>query len=179
MKLIFGTKNQAKIDQIKGALVNQDIEISGLPKNIDFPEIAEDGKTAQENARKKAVAYSEMLNQTVLSMDNALYIDGLPEEKQPGINVRKINNQTDRPTDDELLQYYSQLIDGLGGKASGRWEFALCLAAPTGKIKETTIISPRVFTSEASDKIIEGYPLESIQIDPDSGKYISEMTSEE
>ena len=178
MRLIFGTKNQAKINQIKGALIGLNIEIVGLP-DIDLSEIAEDGKTAQENAKKKALGYSRILNQPVLSMDNALYIDGLPKEKQPGINVRKINNRTDRPSDQELLNYYSKLINNLGKKVNGHWEFALCISTPEGKIKEDTIISPRTFVSKSSNKTVEGYPLESIQIDLESGKYISEMTQEE
>ena len=39
--------------------------------------------------------------------------------------------------------------------------------------------TPRIFTSVVSNSRIVGYPLESIQIDPESGKYISEMTEEE
>ena len=112
-------------------------------------------------------------------MDNALYIDGLPKKKQPSINVRRINSKTNRPSDKELLNHYSKIIKSLGNEVNGHWEFALCISTTEGKIKETTIISPRTFTNEASKKTIKGYPLESIQIDPDSKKYISEMTQKE
>ncbi len=63
---------------------------------------------------------------------------------------------------------------------SGHWEFALCLAWPDGKIKEITAIPPkRIFTSHVCSKRLAGYPLESMQIDPETNKYIAEMTKEE
>jgi len=171
-EIIIGTKNKAKVAQIKGALAPLKIAVSGLPDGVNLPNISEDGKTAQENARKKACAFAQALGQPVLSMDNALYFKNLSAEKQPGINVRRINARTDRPADEELLKYYSELVKELGGKADAYWEFAICLAYPNGNLYEKTITKP-------SQKIIEGYPLESIQIDQKSGKYISEMTQEE
>ena len=177
-QIIIGTRNKAKLKQIQGALAPLQISVLGLP-NVELPEIKEDGKTAQENAEKKAVAYAKALGQPVLSMDNALYLKGLPDKQQPGINVRRIEGRTDRPTDEELLVYYSKVIEGLGGQARGHWEFALCLAKPNGAIKKTTILSPRMFTSKRSQKSIEGYPLEALQIDPKANKYVSEMSQKE
>ena len=178
-ELIIGTKNQAKLNQIKGALSSFNIDITGLPTKIDLPEIIEDKETAQENAKKKAMFYSQFLNKVVLSMDNALYIKGLNPNKQPGIHIRRIDKRTDRPSDKELLNYYQKILKPLGNKIHGHWEFAICLAYPNGQFKEITIISPRIFTSQKSEKMIKGYPLESLQIDPKSGKYISEMSKKE
>lgn len=177
--IIIGTKNPAKIEQIRGALALAGIGVEGLPVDMEFEEIKEDGITAQENARKKALVYSRALGKPVLSMDNALYFDGLKSEQQPGINVRRIGQRTDRPSDEELIVYFQELISGLGERVGGRWEFAICVAYPDGSTKETTIISPRVFTSKRSEKFIPGYPLESLQIDPESGRYISEMSPDE
>lgn len=178
-ELIIGTKNSGKLSQIQGALSNLDIKVIGLP-DVNLPEAIEDGKTAQENGRKKALIYSKFLENPVLSMDNALYFNDLSDEEQPGIHVRRIKGRTDRPTDEEMLSYYSEIIKKLGNnEVRGYWEFAVCIAFPNGGTKETTIISERIFTSKVSDRKIEGYPLESMQIDPVSKKYISEMTQEE
>jgi inosine/xanthosine triphosphate pyrophosphatase family protein len=176
-ELIIGSTNPAKINQIKGALFPLKLKISDI-SNLELPEIIEDGKTAQENARKKATSYAKFLKKPVLSMDNYLYFDSLPESRQPGINVRCINNRTDRLTDEEMLDYYSKLVSELGEQINGRWKFAICVATPE-KFFETTIISPRIFTNKKSSIIIPGYPLESIQIDPETNKYISEMTQTE
>ncbi len=178
-QLIIGTKNQAKFNQIKGVLSSLNIEIMGLPTGIDLPEVIEDRATAQENARKKAIFYSQFLKKAVLSIDNALYIEGLSLDKQPGINVRRIKGRTDRPSDKELLSYYQKIFRPLGNRINGHWEVAICVAHPNGQLKETTIVSPRIFTNKKSEKITKGYPLESLQIDPKSGKYISEMDQQE
>lgn len=175
MNLIIGTKNKAKIEQIKGALAPLKVNVAGLPEG-ELLDITEDGKTAIDNARIKAVTYAKAINQLVLSMDNALYFDNLPDDKQPGIHVRRINGGNNRPTDDELLTYYSKLVNDLGDRVKGYWEYGICLAYPDGRTYETVIISPRVFVSQPNDTRIEGYPLESIQIDPQSGRYISEMS---
>jgi len=176
-KLIIGTQNQAKIKQIRGALSSLNICVEGLGCKID--DVKESGSSPQENAKLKAIAYSKHLKDIVFSMDNALYFDGLPDDEQPGMNVRRISGNTTRLSDDEALRHYIFVIKKLGGEVNGRWEFAICVADKGNVIGEVSIISPRKFISESSSNIVEGYPLESIQIDPESGKYISDMTQEE
>ncbi|NMB48713.1 hypothetical protein GYA13_04740 [Candidatus Kuenenbacteria bacterium] len=178
-ELIFATTNQAKLAQIAGALKSLDIAVVGLDKNIPLPEVNEDGETAEVNARQKATAYARAINQPVLSMDNALYFDGLPPDKQPGVHVRRCDSDSVRCDDQGMLQYYSELIDNLGERINGHWIFALCFATPDGKILETSIISPRIFVSQPCARIDPGYPLESLQVDPNTGQYISEMTPKE
>lgn len=178
-QITFGTTNEAKIKQIKGALSPAGIVVNGVSDKSLLPEVVEDGKTANENARKKSLAYAKALNKTVFSMDNALYLDGLAPDEQPALNVRRIGGTTNRPSDQELLLYYAKLIEKMGGKVNGYWEFGICIANPQGEFKETIIKSERLFVSKPSKVIIEGYPLESIQIDQNSGKYISEMTQDE
>jgi len=177
-EIIFGTTNKAKIDQINGALQGTDIVVIGIPDGTPKLEIVEDGKTAQENAHKKAVAYSKLLGQTVFAMDNALYFDGLSEDKQPGMKVRRFRNES-RSGDTEMLAFYSDLIKNLGDEVDGHWEFGICLAQPNGSCKKMTIISPRKFVSTGSSNIVEGYPLESIQKDPVTDKIVSDMTTDE
>ena len=179
MQLIIGTTNEAKVRQIKGALSPLNLQIDGVKDKGMLPEVIEDGATAQDNTRKKAIVYAKALDKNVLSMDNALFIDGLSDEEQPGINVRRIAGQDYRPSDEELLRHYSSLIKRLGAKVKGHWEFAVCVATPNGEVQDTTIISHRIFVAEPSAHIVAGYPLESIQIEPESGKYISEMSQYE
>ena len=178
-EITFGTTNEAKMLQVRGALAPAGISVEGIKDKSLLPKVDEDGITASENARKKSLAYAKALGKTIFSMDNALYFEGLPFEKQPGLSVRRINNFQERPTDEQLLEYYSKLIEKLGGKIGGYWEFAICIANPQGKYKETIIKSPRIFVSKPSSTMVPGYPLESIQIEPNSEKYISEMTQEE
>jgi XTP/dITP diphosphohydrolase len=174
-ELIFGTTNKAKIDQIQGALGTGSIVVRGIGDfgiNIDIPE---NGKTAKENAKKKAVAYAHELGRTVFAMDNALYFKGLGDDQQPGLYVRRVGG-LERSSDEEMIHSYVELIETHGGRIEGWWEFGLSIAQADGSSVEDSIISPRLFVSKASDKVVPGYPLESIQIEPDTGKYVSEMS---
>lgn len=178
-EIIVGTSNPAKKDMVRAALLPIGVAVRGTDDLGISLQIDEDGITAQENARKKSLAYSQATNGIVLSIDNALYLEGLSDEEQPGINTRRIPGKAGRATDEELLNFYSKKIMELGGRVNGRWEFAVCIATPSGQLIEKTIISPRKFVSKPSQSLLPGYPLESIQIDPHSQRYISEMSSEE
>lgn len=178
MTLIIGTKNSAKVWQIKCALKPLGLDIQGLP-DLAFPEIREEGVTALENAKSKAIFYAAAIGSPVLSTDNALYLDGLAPEQQPGLNVRRIGGRPDRASDGEILLHYSGLVEKLGGRIGGYWEYGICLAYPDGRTEEMIMKSPRLFVSQPSPKKIEGYPMESIQICQETGRYIAEMTPEE
>lgn len=179
-KIIFGTKNQAKIDQIQATLQPLGIRVKGIGEYANLPEVVEDGKTAQQNARKKAMTYAEALGKIVFSLDTALFIEGLPDNLQPGINVRRIPGSQNRPTDEQILKYYSNLIKTHGGEMFGYWDFAIAIAAPDSLITEAVVKTPRRrFVDKICSKVVTGFPMESIQIDAKSGKYIAEMSPKE
>jgi XTP/dITP diphosphohydrolase len=178
-EIIFATTNLAKVKQIQSVLAPIGLSVVGAVEKYKLPHIKEDGKTPQENARKKALVYAKALNQTVFSIDNGLYFDDLSLEEQPATHVRRINRRRKDASDEEMLNYYVELVQRFGDTIKGHWEFAICVASSQGNIEETTITSPRIFTKKVSPKMVPGYPLESIQIDPDTGKYISEMNQEE
>lgn len=178
-RIILGSSNPAKKEMIESILDPVGIKVIGVDDLGVKLDIGEGGATPQENARRKALAYARILQEPVLSIDNALYLEGLPPEEQPGPYVRRIPGRTGRPSDQDLLKHYIGIIRRLGNEVDGYWEFAIAVAYPDGTLHEGTIISPRKFVSKPSATVLEGYPLESIQIDPETGKYISEMTKEE
>jgi hypothetical protein len=67
----------------------------------------------------------------------------------------------------------------MGDKIDAYWRYAFALARPDGACVSFTHDTPRIFVSTPSEKRVEGYPLESLQIDPVSGKYISDMSPDE
>lgn len=179
-KIILGTTNPSKLVHAQAALDPLGIKVNGLKNFNNLLEIKEDGKTPQENARKKAIFYCKAIGKPVLSMDNALYINGLADKEQPGMHARRVPGFSGKPSDEDLINYYSSLFAKHDGKMTGYWEFAMCLALPNGEIKEMTAISDtRRFTSKVCSKRMPGYPLESMQIDLKTNKYSVEMTKEE
>jgi 8-oxo-dGTP diphosphatase len=50
----------------------------------------------------------------------SLYIDGLPDEQQPGLHVRRIKDKA-RATDQELIKHYTEMVKRLGGRIDAFW----------------------------------------------------------
>ncbi len=177
-EIIYGTINPAKVAQVRDVLEPLGYDVKSLADFDKQVAVEEDGETAEENARKKAMMYAKAFNKKVLSMDVGLYFNNLPDSQQPGLHVRRLNG-VERATDEEMLEYYMNLAKSMGDKINAYWRYAFALAHPGGTCASFTRDTPRIFVSRQSDKVIEGYPLESMQIDPKAGKYISEMSSQE
>ena len=104
MKLIYGTTNKSKILFMRNRIEPLGIKILSLD-DVNAPklDIEENGSSPLENAKIKALAYYRELKMPVFSCDSGLYIDGLDDMRQPGINVSLIvyqkntNISSDKP----------------------------------------------------------------------------------
>ena len=113
MKLLYATKNNSKIYNMKRRLEGMPIELL-TPNDINIRiSVDENGKTPSQNALKKAKAYYEETKIATIAADSGLYISDLPKNKQPGLYVRRINGK--ELTDDEMIDYYSNLMKTIGG----------------------------------------------------------------
>ena len=178
-QIIFGTTNQAKVERAKRILAQFDVEIIGLDDSLNLPGPEENGKTVLENARTKATHYSKLLKKEVLSMDSALCFNDLPEKDQPKTFVRKLNSDH-RLTDREMVEEYAKLFNKYDHQVTGYWETAWVLSNGEKIIDEVvTKSSERIYAKKPSKIINKEMPLNSLQIDPETGKYFSEMNSEE
>ena len=92
-EILFATGNASKVARFYEKLLEKGILLKSL-KDIDISlEIEENGKTAIENAKIKAKAYYEATKMITMAMDDTMYIDDIPEDKQPGVFVRRINGK--------------------------------------------------------------------------------------
>jgi inosine/xanthosine triphosphate pyrophosphatase family protein len=177
--IVIGTTNPAKVRQCQLALRASGLRVRSLTEVLpDAPEVAEDGVDAEENAARKARAYSEAIGCPVLSLDYALTFDGLPAESQPGMNVRRIPGVDGRASDDQVLDYYSTLLASYGGRLRGSWQAGAAVATPAGRLERTTIRIHRTFVAQPSARRVEGYPLASLQL-AHGATYISELSDED
>ena len=111
-KILFATENESKAERFRSKLLKKNIEIitiNDLDKKVS---IEENGKNAIENAVIKAKAYENICDFPILAMDDNLYIEKIPEEKQPGMYVRRVNGK--RLNDEEMIKYYSDLAKKYG-----------------------------------------------------------------
>ncbi len=178
-KVLFATGNESKAKRFKDGLLRNGIEIITI-KDIDEDiEVLEDGKDAIENALIKARAYAKVLDMPVFAMDDSLYIDNIPDDKQPGLYVRRVNGK--RLSDEEMLTYYSNLAHeyGVDGKLTCRWVYGI--AVINNGVESTYTWSKDDFyiVDKPSDKIDPGYPLNTISINKKLNKYFTDMTKED
>lgn len=177
MKLLYATNNNSKVYNMRRRLENIAIEII-TPKELGIKvNVIEDGKTAVENAIKKAQAYYEETKIPTIAGDSGLFIDGIPSDKQPGLFVRRVNGKV--LSDDEMIEYYTKLIESIGGKTTGYYVTGLALITEQGLF--TTEISEDKFilSSTISNNNHRGNPLDVMTIDPVSQKFYTDMTDED
>ena len=177
VKLLYATNNNSKVYNMRRRLENISIEIV-TPKELGIKiDIIEDGITAVENAIKKAEAYYEETKIPTIAGDSGLFIDGISSNKQPGLFVRRVNGKI--LSDDEMIEYYTKLIESIGGKSTGYYVTGLALITEDGLF--TTEISEDKFilSSTISKNNHRGNPLDVMTIDPVSKKFYTDMTDED
>lgn len=181
IKLLYGTGNPAKLNAMKKRLSGVGITLVGLKDlGCEIPEVVEDGKTPLENARKKAVAYFEAFRIPVFSCDSGLYIDGVPENEQPGVYVRRVNGKV--LSDEQMIVHYSSLAKKYGNPTA-RYRNAICFVADEKHIYEAMEpsmgSSAFILTSKPYPVMKKGFPLDSLSVDIKTGKYYYELTGNE
>ncbi len=104
-KVLIATSNPGKLRDFAGAAASHGIETAGIQNFSSLPLVVEDGRTFEENARKKAQEYSEYVpGEIVLADDSGIEIDAL--SGAPGVHSARYAadepHLADANTDDEL-----------------------------------------------------------------------------
>ena len=177
MKLLFATTNPAKIKRYESRLAEKGIELITI-KDLDLKlDINENGKNALENAYIKAKTYYDATKIITIGMDDNLFIEELPQEKQPGTHVRRVNEKV--LTDEEMIKHYSNLAKEYGGKLTAKWVYGMVIYNGKEAKEYTWSKSHFYFIDKPCDKRNPGYPLDSITIVPEYNKYYLDLTKEE
>lgn len=178
MKYLLATTNKAKIKYFKPKLESMGIDVITLNDlKIDI-DIDENGKNPVLNAVIKATTYNELSNMPTIALDDGLYLEGLPDELQPGTHVRRVSGK--RLNDQEMIDYYISLVNkyGTNGKLKGYFLKGIAIVY-NNETYTFEYQANREFSNKWSSVINEGYPLASIQIIEPFGKFKSELTKEE
>ena len=177
MNLLYGTTNKSKIEFMQACVAPLGINILSLA-DVSAPKlyIEENGNSPLENACIKARAYYNALKTPLFSCDSGLYIDGLPESRQPGINVR---GPGDHMTDADATAYYAALAAEMGGKMVARYVHAICFIDRNGTVHQhmgKDIASAPFYMVDTPHAIRkEGFPLDSLSVHMASGKYYYDL----
>lgn len=139
MKIIYGTSNQEKINQVKEYLEykQEDIEILSL-KDISFnEEIDENGKTFEENSLIKAKAIKAFcdkndIHEIIMTDDAGLCVDALNGE--PGVySARYAGDHA--PQIESITKVLNKMKDVKDEDRTAKFVCVLTLIMPDGIIK--------------------------------------------
>ncbi len=125
--LVIATGNPGKITEIQELLTGFPIEIKSLADCGPIPEVAEDGKTFDENAYKKASFTAKILGIPALADDSGLMVEALGGA--PGVLSARYagENATDAQRVAKLLK---EMKDQTHRKAA--FECVISIAVPSG-----------------------------------------------
>jgi XTP/dITP diphosphohydrolase len=181
-RIFIATSNAGKLRDFAGASVSLGVEIASVPDFASLPAVIEDGLTFEENARKKAEAYSRAVaGEIVLADDSGLEVDAL--KGAPGVHSARYAADAphlmDDNTDDEAnnARLLRELKDVSPDKRSGRFVCVIAVARD-GQTLE-------VFRGEAEGTILNrprgtnGFGYDPLFYFPQIQKAFAELTPEE
>ena len=178
-KVLFATGNQSKVLRFKDKLLKKGIEIISINDLDEKIDVVENGEDAISNALIKARSYANIVSMPVFAMYDTLYIDNIPEDKQPGMYVRRVNGK--RLSDIEMIEYYSNLAHtySLDGKLTCKWVYGMAVIN-NGKESTYTFSKDDFYlVDKANSKINPGYPLNSVSVNKKLNKYFVDMTDDD
>lgn len=182
-KVLIGTTNPSKIRRFRTLLADYDVEFCTLKDLGIDTEPNETGTTPEENAALKAAYYGQFFD-LVLCNDSGLFFEGLPldDKRQPGLKIR--SPQGKRLNDEEVIEYYSQLVHSLGGKCTAYYldGYAVYNHGKTFSFMMHDMSSAFDMVDCPTEKRHEGWPLDALSVDKQTGLYFTDkeyMASDE
>ena len=179
-QVVFATNNPSKAERFSEGLKAKNIEVVSL-KDLDLTlDIEENGRNAIENALIKARACFKKTGMCSIGMDDTLYMENVPLDKQPGLFVRRVNGKS--LNDEEMIQYYTNLVKEYGndGRINSKWIYGLAVINELGEEATYTWSKDNFYmVSEPSVVINPGYPFNSISKYKKLDKYFTDITDED
>lgn len=96
-KIVIATKNEGKVREIKDAFKSFNVEVMSLKEFGNLPDAVEDGRTFEENAKKKAAHYAALTKTACLADDSGLEVEIL--NNAPGVYSARWGGEN---ADDEI-----------------------------------------------------------------------------
>lgn len=173
MKVLIGTTNPAKVKRFAEFLPDCGIEFLTLKDLGINDEPRETGSDPEQNARIKAAFYGQFCDRVICN-DSGLYFDCLPldDPRQPGLNIR--TPQGRRLDDEEMIAYYGELIESLGGKVLAYYLDGIAVYRE-GQVKswldEQGKAAAFYMVSRPSENRHPGWPLDSLSVNRNTMTY--------
>ncbi|MGQ9678078.1 MAG: RdgB/HAM1 family non-canonical purine NTP pyrophosphatase [bacterium] len=130
MKLLFATRNQGKLREVKYFFDQANLEVVSLNDTCPGLIVKEDGKSFAENAGKKARAAFKLTGMWVIGEDSGLEVDALGG--QPGIMSARFGGEeaTDLERNRRLLE---MIVAVPYERRTARFRCVVCLINSRGE----------------------------------------------
>jgi XTP/dITP diphosphohydrolase len=172
--LLVATFDPGKIREFHYFLDGLPVEVLGLSSFPVRTECVEDGKTFEENARKKAAHYSQLTHVLTLADDSGLLVDALGGE--PGVYSARYLGE--KATDQERYLSILNKLESIP-EAGRTARFICCIAlARQGEILQTFhgVVEGRIEWEARGEN---GFGYDPIFFVPELGKTMAELNSTE
>ncbi len=175
--LVLASQNPAKLTEARRSFASYGFTVLGPTEaNIRDFDVDETGATLGENAVLKVEACAAMIARqnllrgsrvVILGDDTGLEIDGLGGE--PGIHVRRWKDKKTRMSDDEIIAYALERMEGLEGPDRAA-QFHAVIAVATLEPVRTVVPKIQIFEGVLRGSILkiptegrtEGAPFSSL-----------------
>jgi len=162
------------------AMLDLDVDWLSLADFPDAPDVAEDGQTFDQNARKKALTYAKVTGCWTIADDSGLVIDAL--DGAPGVKSARFSGEP-APHEKRTLIDYRNCAKVLGllkdvatEKRTARFVCCLCLASTKEILIETQgTLQGLIAQSPAG---CNGFGYDPIFFVPHLGKTVAQITAE-
>ncbi len=179
-RILVATTNPGKIAEIR-AMLGGDVRWLSLADVQKIAEIAEDGATFAENARKKALGYAKAAGLWTIADDSGLVVDaldGAPGVKSARFSGEKLEGDERTLIDHRNIAKVLELLQGVPeNKRTARFVCRLCLASPQEVLIETEGTLEGLITKEQIGK--NGFGYDPIFFVPHLSMTVAQLTAEE
>lgn len=130
-KLLIATGNRGKIKELQILLAGLDVQLLN-PKDIGLDlEVVEDGQNYEQNAGKKALAYSKASGLISLADDSGLEVDAL--DGAPGLHSARYSPLSNA-TDGDRRAYMLKNLDGKPHPWTAHFQTTIAIGLPDGQV---------------------------------------------
>jgi XTP/dITP diphosphohydrolase len=172
--IIVASKNKGKIKEFQQLFSQKGIQVSSLLDLNLEDDIAETGKTFEENAIIKAEAISNLYNQPVIADDSGLSIDAL--QGRPGVYSARYAGEH-KSDEDNMDKVLHELKDIPFEDRSAQFICVLAVVAPGQKpVTFTGKCEGMIHTQKSGTK---GFGYDPIFYVPSYQKTMAELSSNE
>lgn len=177
-KLLIATRNQGKLQELSEFLSDVPLEIVSLVDVGIDDEVEEDGKTYEENAKKKALYYAKKSGLPTISDDGGLEIAAL--ENAPGVRSKRWIGED--ATENDLLLHMKRVAQELpDNHRNASFVTVVAFALPTGEVFTSKGRVDGIIAREPFGETSSGFPYRLYFFLPNLRKYYHEksLTKEE